>query len=101
MGFFATANWDVIGYPTVGIDAASALTRIHANVLLAVLVARTIGAENAFGPARAVRIADVIRRTDAIDGPVLLPALSVGTARIGIARSWWLNNVRFDYFKLY
>ncbi len=96
MGFFATANGNVVGDSTVGIDTASSRARIDASVVDAALVARTVRVQDAFGSTRAERISDIISRTDAVDGSVLLSAISVGAARIGIARAWWLDNVRFD-----
>ena len=98
MGFFTTADGNVIGHSTVGIDAANSLTWVNASVVYAALVARTVRVQNTFRPARAEWIADIISRADAIDGSILLSAIGVGTARIGIARARWLDNVRFHYF---
>ena len=92
-----TADWDVIGYPTLRVDTASSRTRIHATIVDAALVARAVGVENAFGSTSAIRITDIIRRADAINGSVLRFALSVGTARVRIARFRWLLQNWFDY----
>ena len=89
MGFFTAADGDVIGDSTVGIDSACSRTRIDATVTRTALIARAVRIEHALRTARAVRIADIISRADAIDGSVLRFALSVGTARIGIARFRW------------
>ncbi len=99
MRLFTTANGNMIGDSTVGVDAASAGARIDATVVDAALVARTVRVEDALGSTRGVRISDIISRANAIDGAVLFLALSVGTTRIGIARSWWLNNVRFNWIQ--
>ena len=86
----------MVGHSTVGVDTTSSRARIDTTITDTALIARAIRVEYTLWSTRAVRIADVICRTDAIDGSVLLLALSVGTARIGIARTWWLNNVRFN-----
>ena len=100
MGFFTTADGNVIGHSTVGIDATNSLTRINASVVYAALVARTVGVQNTFRPARAEWISDIISRADAIDGSVLLLALGVCTTWVGIARSRWLNHIGLDCYKL-
>ena len=93
--FFTAANRNVIGYVAVGVYSASSRARIDAFVVDAVLIPRTIGIKDALRPAGAVRIADVISRTNAIDGAVLFLALGICSARIRIAWTRWLNNVRF------
>ena len=97
MRFFATANWEVIGYSTLGVEAACSRTRIDATVARTALIAWAVSVENTFRPTRAERITDIVIRTDAIDGSVLRSALCVGTARIGITRSRSLFYVWFDY----
>ena len=96
MRFFTTANGNVIANSTNGVDAASSRTRIHASIVYAALVAGTVRVQNTFRPARAEWIADIISRADTIDGSVLLSAIGVGTARIGIARVRWLNHIGLD-----
>ncbi len=90
----------MVCHPALGIIAANSRTRIDTAVARTALIAGTVRVQNTFRPARTVRIADVISRADAIDGAVLLLALSVGTARIGIARSWGLNDIGLDCSKI-
>ena len=95
--FFATAHGNVIFNPTVSVVATSSRARIDATIIHAIFVSWTFCVKYAFWSARAVWIANVVSRTDAIDSSVLSFALSIGTTRIGIARSWWLDDVWFNY----
>jgi hypothetical protein len=94
---FATAYRDVICYPTDSVNATSSRAWIDAAAIHAIFISWTICVKNAFRSTRAVRITDIVCRTDAIDGSVLWFALSIGATRIGIARSWRLDDVRFNY----
>ncbi len=87
----------MIGDAALAIVAASSGARIHATIAGASAIARAVAAQNAFGPARAVRIADVIGRTDAIDTAARrLFALSVGATRMRFARTFHFFDIRFD-----
>ena len=89
----------MIANATVGIEAARSRTRIDAFVADARLVLWTIGIQDAFGTASHVRIAHIIRRTEAGGLSVLLATLCVLTARRWIARTRLvrLTNRSFDY----
>lgn len=95
-GLFAAADWHMIGDSTISVNATSSRTGIDATVVYATLVPRTVAAQNTFWSTRAIRITDIIGRADTINSAVLFPALSVGAARIGIARSRRLSNIRFN-----
>ena len=94
---FATTDGDVVYDTTFGIVTAGSRARIDTFVVDAALLLGTVCAKNALRTAGAVRIADVIGRTDAIDGSILRFALSIGSARIGIAGPWWLFHVWLNY----
>ena len=96
MAFFATTNGYVVDDSAFCVHSARSRARIDAFVVDAALRPRAVRVKDALRSAGAVRIANIIGRTDAIDGAVLFLALRVGAARIGIARPWWLNNVRLD-----
>jgi hypothetical protein len=91
------AHWNVIGYAAFRIDTTRSVTRIDTFVTDTALVTWAVVVQHAFRSTGAVRIADVIRWTDARHSLTLLTALSVRTARVGIAWSLFrLYNARFD-----
>lgn len=92
----AATNRSVVDDSTLGVQAAHTGARIDATVVGAALVSRTVRVLDAFGTARRVRIADVVGWADAVDGTVLRLALSISAARIGIAWTRWLDNIRFS-----
>ena len=83
----AGADGNVIGDSTVRVRPASSGTRIDAAVSRTALIPRTVRIENTFRSTGTVRIAGIVFGTDAIDCAVLFPALSIRSARIGIARA--------------
>ena len=92
------AHWNVIRNSTFGIDTAGSGTRIDTFATDAALFPRTVIVQNAFRSARAVRITDVIRRTDAGYGLALLTTFGVCATRMSIAWSRLsLHNAWFDY----
>jgi hypothetical protein len=99
VGFFATTNGNVIRNPTVGIETTCSHAWINATILKTVLVTRAVCVENTFWSTRNVRVAYITRRTHAIDGSILRFALGVCTTRIRVARSWWLDDIWFNYFE--
>ena len=101
----AGTHWNMIGNLTFRIDSARSRTRIDAFVTNAALITRTVIIQNAFGSTRAVRIADVIRRTDARNRLALLTALGVASARMSIAWSrfglydaWFHCNISMNIY---
>ena len=87
----------MIGDAALTVVATSSSARIHATVTSASPIAGTVAAQNAFWPARTVRVADVIGRADAIDTAARrFLTLGVGSARMRFARTLRLHNIRFD-----
>ena len=99
------AHWNVIRDSTFGIDAAGSGARIDTFATDAALFPRTVIVQNAFRSTRAVRITDVIRRTDAGHGLALLTALGVASTRMSIAWSrfglydaWFHCNISMNIY---
>ena len=85
----------MVGYAAFRIDSARSSTRIDAFVTDTTLVTWTVVVQNAFRSTRAVRITDVIRRTDARNSLTLLPAFRIGSARMSITRTRF-GDIWFD-----
>ena len=97
--FRTAADGHVIGYVADGVGAADAGTRIDAPIDQAALVARTIGTNDALGPAGDVRVSAVVGRTDASGRSAdrIHLTLSVTPARSRLTRPRWLDHIRFDW----
>jgi len=89
-----TADRNVIGHATFGVDATQSRAGIDALVADAGSAGWAVGAEQTFRSASDERIADVIRRAEAGGFGALFTAFSVGTARAGFTRTrFWFHNI--------
>lgn len=93
----ARADGQMVDDAALAVRTARLSARIDALVAHARPVARTVRADHALRPARAVRIALVVGRADAlVAAGRLVFALSVRPARVRLARLPCVRNVRLD-----
>ena len=94
MSLLTGANWIVIIDNTDSIDSTRSRARISTLLVDASLADGAVTAEDTFGPARDVGVADVVLCAGAGGLTVDCDTLSIGPARVGIARIsrlFWLG----------
>ena len=93
----AAADGQMVDDATERFEPANTGARIHASVIDTSLMARTVGNDSAFGPARDVRISAVIRRTNTSGRSAVRinKTMGIRATRVRLARTRLLRSDHF------